>query len=499
MEIRFQNLGPESWHAQAALVLCHEGENLAEKYPDLDKACPWLAVAPAARDFKGQNGQTAIFHGHPDLKLPRVLAAGLGKAEETTLDDIRMAMGRLARMCRDLELESALLPASMLEMLPFGRDRLLEECVYAFSCGLYIFDKLKTKQKDKSTGPAWLALGFKTKDDGAEAAARRGEADALAMTIARNLDNMPGNMLYPEALASHAMELSQKYSFSCQILDVEKLNELGAGCLLAVGQGSCHPPRLVVAEYAPKGHEQDKPLVLVGKGLTFDSGGICIKPAANMGQMKCDMSGAGAVLATVATASASALPHRVVGVLACAENMPDGRACRPGDVLTALSGETVEVINTDAEGRLALADALVYAQKQWTPAAIIDIATLTGACAVALGAGLAGLFCDDDGLAQRIAAQGKAGGENFWRLPLWKPYEENLKSEIADIKHTGPREGGAITAALFLKNFVGRGQLWAHLDIAGVDWNAKNTPLCPEGASGFGVRSLLALARGGLA
>lgn len=499
MEIRLQNLGPESWNAQVALALCREGENLAEKYPELDKACPWLAVAPALKDFKGKSGEMAVLHGHPDLKLPRVLVAGLGKPEDVKLGDIRKAMAGLARKCRALGLASALLPASILESLPFGRDRLLEECVYAFSCGLYEFDKLKTRKEDKLGELAWLAIGFDSQDEGAQDAVRRGEADALAVTVARNLDNLPGNLLYPETLALNAVEMARKYGFNCTVLDEKKLAELGAGCMLAVGSGSCHPPCMVVVEHAPKGHEREKPLIFIGKGLTFDSGGICIKPAANMSQMKCDMSGAAAVLAAVSVAAQSAVERRIIGILACAENLPDGCAYRPGDVLTALNGESVEVVNTDAEGRLVLADAISYAQKQWTPSAMVDIATLTGACAVALGTGIAGLFCDDGEFAQRIMALGAAGGEDYWRMPLWKPYEEALKSNVADVKHTAAREGGAITAALFLKHFVAQGQLWAHLDIAGVDWNSQDAPMCPEGASGFGARTLLALARGGVA
>ena len=271
-----------------------------------------------------------------------------------------------------------------------------------------------------------------------------------------------------------------------------------SGALLAVGQGSARPPRLVVLEHAPEGHEKDKPLILVGKGITFDSGGISLKPAANMQQMKCDMTGAADVLAAIATLAEEDAPRRVIGLLACAENMPDGRATRPGDVVRSAGGDTVEITNTDAEGRLVLCDALAYAQKQWTPAAMVDIATLTGACAVALGTELAGLFCDDTDLAERIRAAGGVGGENYWRLPLWQPYAEQLKSEVADICHTGPREGGAINAALFLKHFVREGVRWAHLDIAGVDWNAKKSPLCPVGASGFGARTLLELARGGV-
>lgn len=499
MAIRFQNLGPDTWKAQTALALCCEGENLAEKYPELDKACPWLAVAPALRDFKGKSGEIALLHGHPDLALPRVMVAGLGKREEVGMDDVRKAAAALARKCGELELESALLPASILDELPFGRDRLLEECVCSFICGSYKFDRLKHAKEDRSPVQPSLAIGFSAHDEGAEAAARRGESDALAISIARDLDNMPGNLLFPEILARQADEMARKYGFGCKAYDEKALEELGAGCILAVGCGSCHPPRLVVLEYAPKGHEQDKPLIFVGKGLTFDSGGICLKPAANMGQMKCDMSGAAAVLAAVAVAAQSGLERRIVGLLACAENLPDGRAYRPGDVITALNGQTVEVVNTDAEGRLVLADALAYAQKEWTPAAMIDIATLTGACAVALGTSLAGLFCDDDALAERIGAFGAAAGEHYWRMPLWKPYKEVLKSKVADIKHTASREGGAITAALFLKNFVAQGQLWAHLDIAGVDWNANNTPLCLEGPTGFGARTLLALARAGAA
>lgn len=499
MEIHFQNLGPEAWNGQALLALSFAGESLPQKYADIDKACPWLAVAPALHDFQGNIGEQAVFYGHPDLKLPRVLAAGLGKPEDVTLGDIRTAIADFARKCRIQGIVSAVLPVSMLDSLPFGRDRLIEEAVYAFMTGLYEFNQLKTKKDDIKPEVRWLALGFSAPDAGAEAAARRGEADALAVKLARDMENLPGNLLYPETLALRSLELGKQYGFACKVLDENELSELGAGCLLGIGSGSVHPPRLIMIEHAPAGHEQDKPLILVGKGLTFDSGGLCLKPAAHMGEMKCDMSGAAAVLATVAVAAHTGMERRVIGVLPCAENMPDGRACRPGDVLTALNGETVEVVNTDAEGRLALADALAYAQKQWTPAAIVDIATLTGACAVALGKGLAGLFCDDDDLAQRISAFGAVAGEEYWRLPLWKPYRESLKSEVADIKHTAAREGGAITAALFLQNFVAAGHLWAHLDIAGVDWKDKDTPLCPEGPTGFGVRTLLALARGGVA
>ena len=232
--------------------------------------------------------------------------------------------------------------------------------------------------------------------------------------------------------------------------------------------------------------------------ITFDSGGISLKPGANMHAMKCDMTGAAIVLSVLAAVAEEQLPRRIVGIMACADNMPDGRATRPGDVVVAANGDSVEIQNTDAEGRLALCDALAYAQKEWTPAAIVDIATLTGACAVALGSEVAGLFCDDDALRERLQASATLGGEALWPLPLWKGYKENLKSEVADICHIGPREGGAIHAALFLQHFIQDGVRWAHLDIAGVDWASKPGPLTVIGGTAFGARTLLELARGGV-
>lgn len=500
MEVRFQNLGPEHWKGDVMLAFACEGEELLLQNPELDKAAPWLAVAPALRDFRPRKGSLALLHGHPELDIPRVLAIGLGKRDEVTPDRVRAAVAAGVQRCRALGVRSLLLPEPQLSRLPGGRERLVEECVCAAQLALYRFDALKKASAEEPPAPEWLALGFdgESVPDGGHAAARRGESAAWAVSLARDLANMPGNLLSPALLAERAAALAEESGLACEILDEDALAREGLDCLRAVGQGSARPPRLVVLEYAPTGHEQEKPLILVGKGITFDSGGLCLKPAANMHQMKCDMSGAAAVLAALAALAREGAPRRVVGLLACAENMPDGGAYRPGDVVTAANGDSVEVINTDAEGRLALCDALAWAQQRWTPAAIVDIATLTGACAVALGTGLAGLFCDDDGLAERLTAAGAAGGEHFWRLPLWQPYADQLKSDIADIRHTAGREGGAITAALFLRHFVREGELWAHLDIAGVDWNAKATPLCPEGASGFGARTLLELARGGI-
>ncbi len=500
MEIRFQNGGPEHWQADLLLALGCEDEDLLVQNPELAKACPWLKESTGLNDFKATKGEQCLLYGPgADLPIARVLLLGMGKREEVDLAALRLSLAQGLQRCAKLGLKSALLMESLLARFGGGRERLLEEAVCAAKLSLYEFCVLKTKA-DEPEGPQWLALGQESTEsqEAALLAVRRGEHSASVVSLARDLANMPGNLLYPATLADRARDLAQSHGLGLEILDEKALEAEGLFCLLGVGQGSAHPPRLIILEYAPKGHEAEKPLIFIGKGITFDSGGICLKPAANMHEMKCDMSGASAVLAALCSLADEAVPRRIIGILPCAENLPDGRAFRPGDVLTCASGETVEVINTDAEGRLALCDALAYAQKRWTPQAIIDIATLTGACAVALGKGLAGLFCANAGLAERIEAAGAVCGENFWTLPLWQPYAEQLKSEVADIRHTGSREGGAITAALFLEHFLKPGALWAHLDIAGVDWNSKATALCPEGASGFGARTLLEFGRMGL-
>lgn len=500
VDIRFQTGGPAAWKAPVMLVLSCKGENPAEFCPEVADAAPWFAIAPGVRDFSGEKNELALFHGHPDLDVPRVLAVGLGPRETVTLDVIRGAAAVGLARCRALGLEGALLPAGQFSRLPGGSGRLVEEAVCGALLGLYRFLRLRTPREDDKPDPRWLALGFTESSvpDTFRAAARRGEHAASGVALARDLANTPPNIMTPAALGEAAAELARRHGLSCTVLDRAALEELGCNALLAVGRGSTREPCLIVVEYVPKGLEEEKPLVLIGKGLTFDSGGICIKPPQNMHTMKSDMAGAAAVLGALEAIALDGLSRRVVAVLPCAENMPDGNAMRPGDVVTSLSGKTVEILNTDAEGRLALCDALTYAQKNWVPAAIVDIATLTGACAVALGQEVAGMFTDDDALAERIAAAGGVVGDYFWRLPLWEPYQEHLKSEVADISHMGPREGGAINAALFLKNFVESGVRWAHLDIAGTDWAFKKTPISPVGAVGFGVRVMIELARGGV-
>lgn len=497
MDIRFQSGGPSQWKASVMVVLACKGENPAEMYSVCAEASPWFTICPGLRDFQGETGELALFHGLPDIPIPRVLAVGLGHRDKVTLDVIRRALGSALAHCRQMGLETVLVPADQFHRLPGGPLRLVEEAVCGALLGLYRYTKLRTPKDDDRPDPRWLALGLVSANvpDDVHAAARRGEYAFEGLRLARNLANAPANVVTPTVMGETAADIARRHQLRCEIFDAAALRDMGCNTLLAVAQGSVQEPRMIVLEHCPKGLEDSKPLIFVGKGITFDSGGICLKPATNMHQMKSDMSGAAAVLGALESIAAQDIPCRVIGIAACAENMPSGSAVRPGDVVTSYSGKTVEILNTDAEGRLVLCDAISYALKQWKPCALVDIATLTGACAIALGGEVAGLFCDDAALTERIRAIGGTVGEPFWPLPLWEGYQENLKSEVADISHMGPREGGAINAALFLKNFVDENIVWAHLDIAGTDWAFKKTPLSPVGAIGFGVRTLVELAR----
>ncbi len=500
VDIRFQANGPNTWKGQIMLTFACKGEDPSTLCAEVGEATPWFTIAPGLKDFTGDKGQIGVFYGHPEQSIPRVLAVGLGERDAFSLATFRSAMADAVARCRSLGVESILLPVPALNTLPMQVTRLIEEGVCAAFLGLYRFMALREPKPDHKADPLWLALGFAESSvpDAEHAAARRGERTASGVCLARDLSNYPPNIMTPEALAKAAQDVAKKHGMHYTVLDVQELEKIGCNAILAVGNGSKNPPYLAIVEHAPKGHENDDPIIFVGKGLTFDSGGISIKPASNMHTMKSDMSGAAAIVGALEVAGQEEIPRRIIGILACAENMPGGKAMRPGDVVKSHSGKTVEILNTDAEGRLVLCDALSYAQEKWNPAFIIDIATLTGACAIALGNEIAGLFCDDVALSEEIRNAGALCGDNYWPLPLWVNYEENLQSQVADISHLGTREGGAINAALFLKNFIKADVRWAHLDIAGADWAFKKSALCPVGAVGFGVRSLVELMRSGI-
>ncbi|HYD38563.1 MAG TPA: leucyl aminopeptidase, partial [Allosphingosinicella sp.] len=325
--------------------------------------------------------------------------------------------------------------------------------------------------------------------DGAGEAWNDREALLGGLSLTRELVTEPANIVYPETFVERCRERLEPLGVEFEVLDEARMAELGMGALLGVGQGSLRPPRLLAMRWNG-GLTGARPVVFVGKGITFDTGGISIKPAAGMEAMKWDMGGAGAVAGAMAAIAGRKAKVNVVGVCALAENMPDGKAQRPGDVVTSLSGQTIEVINTDAEGRLVLSDALTWAQRQYKPEVIVDLATLTGAMIIALGHEYAGLFSNDDGLASQLVAAGTESGDKLWRMPLGDPYDKLIESPIADMKNVGPREGGSITAAVFLQRFVEPGVKWAHLDIAGMAWADKASHLYDKGATGFGVALL---------
>ncbi|HEX8621217.1 MAG TPA: leucyl aminopeptidase [Allosphingosinicella sp.] len=350
------------------------------------------------------------------------------------------------------------------------------------------YDLYRTKlaKKQKPTLEEVVIVGA---GDGSGEAWSRREALLGGLSLTRELVTEPANIIYPETFVERCRERLEPLGVEFEVLDEKQMGELGMGALLGVGQGSERPSRLLAMRWNG-GKAGATPVVLIGKGITFDTGGISIKPAAGMEAMKWDMGGAGAVAGAMAAIAGRKARANVVGVCALAENMPDGKAQRPGDVVTSLSGQTIEVINTDAEGRLVLSDAITWAQRQYKPEVIVDLATLTGAMIIALGHEYAGLFSNDDGLAAQLIAAGNESGDKLWRMPLGEPYDKLIESPIADMKNVGPREGGSITAAVFLQRFVEAGVKWAHLDIAGMAWAEKASHLYDKGATGYGVALL---------
>jgi leucyl aminopeptidase len=318
---------------------------------------------------------------------------------------------------------------------------------------------------------------------------RRGVATAEAAVLVRDLCNHPSNVMTPTKIANEAKAIAKEQSLTLKILEQKDIEKLGMGALLGVARGSHEPPKFIILEYKGSKKKDDRPVVLVGKTITFDTGGISLKPAENMEHMKADMTGGAEVLASIRAAARLKLPLHLISILPVAENMPGGRAMKPGDVVTTLSGKTVEVQNTDAEGRLILADALAYATR-YKPAALIDIATLTGACVVALGQFAIGMFGTDTGVKESVRKAGLRAGERVWEMPLWDEYFEQLRSDVADMRNIGGRGGGMITAALFLSKFVGDCP-WVHLDIASTDWSERERAYVPKGPSGIGTRLLI--------
>ncbi|HTW53253.1 MAG TPA: leucyl aminopeptidase [Stellaceae bacterium] len=444
-----------------------------------------LAASPR---FRGRKSELVPIVAPANLTVSRVVLAGLGKPDAvdargledlggTLLAHLNGAGETAATFAIEVGDAAGLAPAAAAAHLAFGA-----------ALRAYRFDKYRTTEKPERK-PSLAALTVMGPGPGAARKAYRSFAAAAeAVTFARDLVSEPANVIYPETLADQAAGLSS-LGLDVEILDEKRLRALGMGAILGVAQGSIRPPRLVVMRWNG-GEEGTAPLAFIGKGVTFDTGGISIKPAAGMGEMKWDMAGAGVVIGLMRLLATRSARVNAVGVVGLVENMPSGSAQRPGDIVTSMSGQTIEVLNTDAEGRLVLADAIWYCQDRFKPALMVDLATLTGAVMVALGHEYAGLFANDDALAERLVAAGKAVGEKLWRLPLDDSYNKAIDSDAADVKNiAGDRAAGSIIGAQFIQRFVNKVP-WAHLDIAGVAWSKKDAPTVPKGATAFGVRLL---------
>ena len=452
-----------------------------------------VSRALTAAEFKGKKGQTATILA-PGGGLSRVIAVGLGKPAEAKDCAIEDAGGSAAAAL-------AMEPAAAIAASGLSAQQAASA---AFGAALrsYRFDRYRTKEKPEDK-PKLKKLSVLSADpSAAKSAWEQLEAVAEGVCLTRDLVSEPGNVLNPIEMAKRCEALS-KLGVKVEVMGPKDLNKLGFGLFMGVAQGSANEPRVVTMHWNGAGGRRTggghagggrknsgaKPLAFVGKGVTFDTGGISIKPAGGMEDMKFDMGGAGTVIGLMAALAGRKAKVDAIGMVGLVENMPSGTAQRPGDVVKSYSGQTVEVINTDAEGRLVLGDLLWYCQQKYDPRFMVDLATLTGAMVISLGHEYAGFFSNDDELAQKLHAAGAASGDKCWRMPLHDAYDKGIKSDIADMKNVGGRPGGAITAAHFIKRFV-NDKPWAHLDIAGTAWSTKDTPTVPKGATGYGVRLL---------
>lgn len=438
-------------------------------------------------DFEGNLNQVTVIYTRGAIAAKRIVLAGLGKRSELNREKLRGAFAGAAKQIRHLNIKRfAASPDFASDIMPIAS--LTETMVEGVYLGLYQFTPFKTLERNKIKEVESFMIIAENEEVFPEikAAVKTAETICYAVCFVRDLVSTPANELTPSDLAREAEAIAMaRKKVQVKILDVKEIKELGMNAFLAVSGGSCQPPKFIILEYRG-GKRGQAPIALVGKGITFDSGGISLKPAEKMDEMKTDMAGGAAVMASVMAASDLNLPVNIVALIPATENLPSGRAYKPGDILKSLSGQTIEVMNTDAEGRLILVDALTYAGR-YKPVAIIDIATLTGSCVVALGDNVIGMLGTATTLKERLKKAAEITDEKVWELPLWEEYHELIKSDVADFKNVGGRAAGTITAAAFLSKFVG-GLPWVHLDIAGPARTAKDKPYIPKGASGVGVR-----------
>ncbi len=480
-----------------AIVLGYfeDAGKLSGDLADADKALNGaITRLVSEKQLSGKLGETTLLHSLGNLPAGMITVIGLGKKAELTLEKIRGAVGEVCRLLRQRRAGDIAMPVLGAEIKGLAAVEIAQAMAEGAEMGLYVFRKHRS---DKPEQPEIAGVTIVAK--AAELAAIKkgiaaGQIIAEAANLARDMVNEPSNYMTPADMAQVASELAARDGLKLEVLERKDMARLGMGALLGVAQGSAEPPKFMVLTYMGR-QAKSIDLAIVGKAITFDSGGISIKPSEKMEEMKGDMAGGAAVMAAASAIARLGLKVNVVAVVAASENLPGGKAYKPGDVLKAMNGKTIEVISTDAEGRLALADALSYVNAKIKPQHVVDVATLTGACVVALGTVTAAVFASDQKLADKILDAAKKAGERFWQMPLFEEYKEQNRSEVADVRNTGGRPAGAITAAQFLAEFAGDAS-WAHLDIAGVNLTDRERKYYVKGATGIPVRTLVNLAIG---
>ncbi|AFU98337.1 leucyl aminopeptidase [Simiduia agarivorans] len=453
----------------ACLVIASFEDGASSTETAIDQATSGLLTALRKRkDFTGENGQTLLIPA-TNLSAERLLLVGLGKRKALTLDTLRKALAKLADSCKTLKAKDAVFALDGLEGI--NADATARALAQALTWSAYSYSTTKSKKPDTpALTKATFAINSGTHKKAVSQALDLGLAIGEGCNFTRELGNLPANICTPTYLADIAKSWAKSHDkLKTTVLDRKDMEKLGMGSLLSVAAGSDQPPKLIVMEYNG-GKAGAKPVVLVGKGVTFDTGGISLKPGEAMDEMKFDMCGAASVFGAMHATLAMGLKINLVCIVPATENMPNGHATKPGDVVTSMSGQTIEVLNTDAEGRLILCDALTYAER-FKPKCVVDVATLTGACVIALGHHATGLYANQQPLADKLLAAGVAAGDKAWQMPLWDEYQSQLDSNFADIANIGGRPGGSVTAACFLSRFTGKYQ-WAHLDIAGTAWKS---------------------------
>ncbi len=487
MQFSVKTAAAESLATPCLVVGMFDGGKLPAASQALDQACQgYLGKTAKSGGFEGRAGQSLMLFDVPKLAAERVLLVGLGAEKDFGVRGYRRGVNRAVRALNEAGVKEAASLLSLVAVKDADAYWLTRHAAEVTEEVCYRFDQYKGASKDKHK-PSLQKLTLLVARDGAKAGdegLRAGTAVAAGVSLARTLGNLPPNVCTPAYLADEARRLAKGTKLKLTVLEEAQMKKLGMGALLAVSRGSKLPPKFIIMEYhgGPKGQ---KPHVLVGKGITFDTGGISIKPSANMDEMKFDMCGAASVFGAMKAVTQLGLKLNVIGVIPTCENMPGGNASRPGDIVTSMSGQTIEILNTDAEGRLILCDALTYAER-FKPESIVDMATLTGACVIALGNVVSGLFGNNDKLVQALKAAGEKADDRAWQLPLYEDYQDGLKSNFADFANVGGREGGAITAACFLARFT-KNMHWAHLDIAGTAWKGGGE----KGATGRPVPLLV--------